>query len=142
MFQGTYAFRIDQKGRLVIPQPFRQEFRSGLVLFKSIDPAIALYPASLWNELSRGDAATPFSPSRERRIGMRMFASAFTEEMDAQGRVLLPSLLREYAGIQEEVIVVGAGRYVALWSPERWRRQSRELDEQAWRDAEERRTSP
>jgi MraZ protein len=71
-----------------------------------------------------------------------MFASAFTEEMDAQGRVLLPSLLREYAGIQEEVVVIGAGPYVALWSPERWRRQSREMDEQAWRDAEERRTSP
>ena len=120
MFLGTHAPRLDDKGRLVLPAKFREGLAAGLVLTKGQDRSIVVWPA--WefqayaerlNEASRSDAQV--------RAYLRvLFSGAFDEIPDRQGRVTVPAALREYAGLEREVVVVGNGTTVEIWDATSW----------------------
>ena len=107
MLVGSYKHKLDSKGRTVLPSRFRGELSSSVVATIGIDRCIALYPVSRWEELilKLKDLSTFKKKTRDFR---RVLLSMATElEIDASGRVLFPSALREYAGIDQEVTLIG-----------------------------------
>jgi len=132
MFLGEYEYKIDAKGRVSIPPKFRGEFWEGIVLGRGPDHCIIACPPTLWDEITERFSALPFTRSKERRIGRFIFGTAFSLELDEQGRVLLPAKLREYSGIKEAAVVVGANKYLEIWSKDQWEEEQADVGDQAW----------
>jgi MraZ protein len=125
MFRGQFDHAIDAKGRTSLPSRFRDVLvASGdlrIVLLPSpFDPCLDMFPVKAWEEFEAKIASLPqFEPNVIRL--RRLYVSAAVEcEIDKQGRVLVPTSLREHAGLTKDVHWAGMGRKVELWSQERW----------------------
>ncbi|HHX63909.1 MAG TPA: division/cell wall cluster transcriptional repressor MraZ [Chloroflexi bacterium] len=121
MFVGEYSHTLDTKGRLTIPARFRAELESGMVITRGAEPCLVVYPADEWAALAAKAAQMPTASRVARSYSRLIFGGASEAQPDKMGRILIPAFLREYAGIQEEAVVVGVNSYVEIWSPERWR---------------------
>ena len=133
---GNFEHRIDQKGRVAIPAKFRKEFQDGVVLTRGVDKCVIAYPVSEWQKLSEDYTFSPFSPSKNRRLNRLIFGNAFDVDLDKQGRVALPSPLRQHAQIESVAVIVGGNSYVEIWGKELWENENLLIDEQAWQLAE------
>ena len=104
----------------MVPQRFRDPLAGGVVLAKGIDGCVEAYPPREWEEVS--ERVKRFSPydQNARKLRRMTFSGAFTATLDRQGRTLLPQSLRQFAGINEEVVITGQDTYFEIWSPERW----------------------
>ncbi|MBI4305208.1 MAG: division/cell wall cluster transcriptional repressor MraZ [Chloroflexi bacterium] len=136
IFSGEYEHRIDSQGRLAIPARFRAAFADGLVLGRGYDPCITAYSTNEWQKLAETMRALPETSAATRRLNRLTFAGAYPGDLDRQGRTLIPAVLRQYAGIAENVVVAGAGKYLEIWSSERWRAERQALDAAAAEIAE------
>lgn len=114
---GTYQHNIDAKGRLFIPAKFREELGETFYVAIGLDGCLSVYSDTKWASLIEKVEALPISKARSMRA---LFANAAKCEPDAQGRILIPAKLREYAKLEKEVVITGASRCVELWNPERW----------------------
>jgi len=132
MFFGEFEYKIDEKGRVPIPPKFRQELKDGVVLITGIESCITAYPLSEWKKLADTLTGGSVTRSKLRKLNRALFASAFNLNTDGQGRVALPPPLREYAEIEDEVIIVGANNYFELWNKDQWLREKAISREQAW----------
>ncbi|MDY6906843.1 MAG: division/cell wall cluster transcriptional repressor MraZ [Chloroflexota bacterium] len=136
MFLGEYEYKIDPKGRIAIPPRFRGEFWEGIVLARGFDGCIAAYPPPVWQEIADRFGTLPFTRSKSRRISRAIFSTAFSLELDEQGRVMLPAPLRQYAAIGDSAVVAGVNNYLEIWGKERWQQETELIGEQAWQIAE------
>jgi MraZ protein len=134
MFIGEFEYRVDEKGRVPIPPKFRTEElkKEGLVLCPGMEKCITIYPLPEWKKLADSLTSGPVVPSKLRKLNRAIFATAFTVEIDAQGRIIVPAQLRQYAGITEEVVMTGANTYLELWSKESWALEKSSSQEEAW----------
>ncbi len=132
MFFGEFEYRIDEKGRVPIPPKFRRELREGVVLTPGVEKCITAYTRAEWQKLSTTLTSGPIARSKLRRLNRAIFATAFTLNIDGQGRVALPVPLREYAGIEDEVIIAGVNTYLELWNKIQWESEKAISQEQAW----------
>jgi len=132
MFFGEFEYKIDEKGRVPIPPKFRREFKDGVVLTPGIENCISLYPLAEWKKLAATLTTGSVTPSKLRRLNRAIFATAFSLHIDGQGRIALPIPLREYAGIDDEVVIVGVNNYLELWNKEQWESEKAISQEQAW----------
>jgi len=121
MFQGEYAHILDSKGRLTIPARFRTELQAGLVMTRGYERCLVIYPLAEWAALASKAARMPTASAAARSYGRLIFGGAFEALPDKIGRILVPGVLREYAGIEDEAIIVGINTYVEVWSPSAWR---------------------
>lgn len=119
-FLGTHTPKLDDKGRLVLPAKFREGFAGGLVLTKGQDRSIVVWPAAEFasyaerlNEASRSD---PRAQAYQRVL----FSGASDEIPDRQGRITVPPALREYAGLNRDVVVVGKNSTAEIWDAATW----------------------
>jgi len=136
MFLGEFIHTIDEKGRLTVPAKFRADLAAGLVVTRGIDRCLAIYPMGEWERLAERVSALPLTDRRARAFRRLVFANASDAIPDRQGRVLIPPRLREYAGLDSEVIVTGLDTYVEVWSVDAWN-QERERVEGDEADVEE-----
>jgi MraZ protein len=136
MFLGEYDHSIDQKGRVAIPARFRDQFKEGIILSRGFDRCIIAYTVSIWRKLVDSLESLPTTPSRNRFLVRTTFANAFDQELDRQGRVVLPPALREYAQIKDGAVIAGINSYLEIWDKEQWLAQKALMDEQAWQLAE------
>ncbi len=120
MFLGRFSHNLDAKGRLAIPAKFRGALADGLVVTRGIDRCLSVYPLTAWETLAARVSALSISDPDARQFKRMVFAEAMDEELDAQGRIVVPPELRRYAGIEREAIVVGMNTYVEIWDPVRW----------------------
>src|SRR3979409_608527 len=120
MFLGQFSRNLDPKGRLAIPAGFREQLPTGSVVTLAPDGALRIYPPDEWAKLTENLQLSAATTPNERSLVRRMFAVAHEVEYDAQGRVLIPSRLRQEAGITATAIVAGANNVVEIWSEERW----------------------
>ncbi len=120
MFMGEYSHSIDAKGRVIIPAKYREELGDKFVITKGMDGCLFVLPEAAFRELTDQLKALPLSVKESRKL-VRHFSGAASEgELDKQGRVLLPAKLREHAGLEKDVVLVGVLDKVEIWSRERW----------------------
>ena len=127
MFMGEYNHTIDAKGRLTIPSKLREGLGEEFVITQGNDGCLIAYDAEKWGEFERKLNALPDS-KKDVRAYKRFFLGKATviNELDKQGRALLPAPLREYAGLIKDVVLVGVGDKVEIWSAERWQQSAPE----------------
>lgn len=121
MFLGTHTPRLDEKGRLILPAKFRDDFAEGLVITRGQERCLNVWPtlrfAEIARDLGRGGSVT----RKDLRDYTRVFLSgASADTPDKQGRVTIPPLLRRYAHLEREVSVIGAGDRVEIWDSGAW----------------------
>lgn len=136
MFLGEYVHTIDEKGRLAVPARFRADLAAGLVVTRGIDRCLAIYPLEEWKRLAEQVSALPMTDRRARAFRRLVFANASDVIPDKQGRVLIPPRLREYAGINGEVVVTGLDTYIEVWSPEAWNEERTRVEDFSASDEE------
>ena len=132
MFFGESEYRIDEKGRVPIPPKFRKELKEGVVLTPGIEKCITAYPPPEWQKLAATLTNGSVTPGKLRRLNRAIFATAFSVDIDRQGRIALPTPLREYAEIVDEVVIAGANTYLELWNKVHWESEKAISQEQAW----------
>ncbi len=119
-FMGEYNHTVDTKGRLIIPTDFREGLGSKFVVTKGFDGCLFAYPQDAWEKFEEKLEALPLV-RKEARTLVRFFVSgARTCELDKQGRILVPSVLRDFAGLEKDVVLAGATNRVEIWSKPRW----------------------
>ena len=124
MFLGTHTPRLDDKGRLVLPAKFRDELADGLVVTRGQERSLTIWPVAAFTRFTEQVRTAP-QTSREVRDYLRMlFAGASDEVPDKQGRITLPPLLRDYAGLDRECVVIGMSDRVEVWESTRWEQYS------------------
>ena len=120
MFLGTYTPKLDDKGRLTLPARFRDELAGGLMVAKSQDRSLAVFPRAEFEERARR-AVEESKDNAEARASLRVFAAGADEQRpDAQGRITLSADLRSYANLSKECVVTGAVDYLEIWDAETW----------------------
>lgn len=132
MFLGEYDYRVDVKGRVPLPPKFREKLKDGLVLTAGPEKCIVVYSSAEWEKLASNLTGGSIVPSKLRRLNRAVFASAYSLETDGQGRVALPQLLRDHAGIRGEVVVAGANTYFEIWNKEQWQAEKAASQDQAF----------
>ncbi len=120
MFTGEYLHSLDNKGRVTIPVQFRSAFQSGLIVTRGHDPCLVVYTPDGWQALAEKASRLPSTSRAARAYNRWVFGSAFECVPDRAGRILIPGVLRAYAGIEDNVILAGANNHVEIWNPERW----------------------
>ena len=120
MLIGTYEHRIDSKGRLVMPAPFREELGAEVVASIGFDRCVSVYSIPRWNELLEKFQRLSFSKGKSRDFLRILLATAHQVPIDASGRVLVVPTLRDHGNLQQEVNVVGVGDHLELWDRETW----------------------
>lgn len=120
MFIGEYEHSIDQKGRVIIPSKFRENLGIKFIVTKGLDNCLFVYPQNEWALLEAKLKTLPLT-SREARAFVRFFFSGATEcEIDKQGRILIPTNLREHASLDKDVVIIGVSNRVEIWSKDKW----------------------
>ncbi len=114
---GEYQHALDNKGRIFIPAKLREELGQVLYVTLSMDRCLSVYSEESWDSLTDKVNALPYVRQRKMRP---LFAHAVRCEMDAQGRILLPQNLREWAGFEKNVTVVGCNNHAELWDSDNW----------------------
>ena len=132
MFYGEFEYKVDLKGRVPLPPQFRRELKDGVILTQGIEGCITAYPQAEWKKLATTLTGGPVTRSKLRKLHRALFATAFKVNCDGQGRVALPASLRQYAGVEDEVVIIGANTYLELWNKERWESEKADSQEQAW----------
>jgi MraZ protein len=111
---------MDEKGRLTVPAKFRAELASGLVVTRGMDRCLAIYPLAEWDRLAEKVSGLPITDHDARGLRRFFFAHASDAVPDRQGRVLIPPRLREYAGLDSEVVIAGLNTYIEIWNVDAW----------------------
>jgi MraZ protein len=120
MFLGTHTPRLDDKGRLALPARFRPELEGGVVICKGQERCLAVYPADEFARVTDGLKSAPVTDRRVRDYSRVLFASASDETPDGQGRIRIPPMLREYAGLTKDCVVIGANTRLEVWDAAAW----------------------
>ncbi|MHB8340479.1 MAG: division/cell wall cluster transcriptional repressor MraZ [Mycobacteriales bacterium] len=120
MLLGTYAPRLDDKGRLFLPAKWREQLAEGVVITKGQEHCLYLFPMAEFRRISEALQAAPVT-AKEMRDHARVFFSSGSDEVpDRQGRVTIPPLLRTYAGLTRDCALIGANTRVEVWDAAAW----------------------
>jgi MraZ protein len=136
MFFGTYTPRLDDKGRLFLPAKFRDELSEGLVVTRGQERCISVWSVEEFAKLT--DRLKVASPTNKgvRDYTRMFFAGASDEKPDKQGRITIPPMLRDYASLSKDCVVIGAMNRIEIWDAASWQAYSDE-QEQAFADLSE-----
>jgi MraZ protein len=132
VFFGEYEYRVDEKGRIPLPPRFRPYLKDGVVLFAGVEKCITAYNMIEWKKLSEKLVTGTLGRSKDRRLNRAIFASAFYQSIDSQGRVAIPQPLRYEAMIGEDAIVIGLNTYIEIWSVTEWLNEKAEAQKGFW----------
>lgn len=120
MFYGEYHHTIDPKGRAIVPSKFRDTLGERFILTKGLDNCLFVYSLEEWANLEAKLKALPLT-NKDARAFIRFFFSGATEcEADKQGRILIPSNLREYANLEKDIVIIGVSTRVEIWDKDKW----------------------
>lgn len=120
MFLGEHQHTLDAKGRVILPARFRERLSGGLVFAPGQDRCIEVYPVSTFERRVEELRALPREDAAVRAYVRTFLAGAHQDAPDSQGRVVIPPRLRDYAGLDRELTVVGADEKVEIWDRSTW----------------------
>lgn len=119
-FMGTYQNNVDPKGRVSIPVKYREALGERFFVTKGFDSCIDIYTVEEWEKFAEKLQRLSQTKRDMRDFVRFIFGNATEVELDKQGRILLPAMLRETVGIEKEVIVMGVGSKVEIWDKAAW----------------------
>ncbi|WP_432617706.1 division/cell wall cluster transcriptional repressor MraZ [Butyricicoccus sp.] len=127
--KGEYQHTLDAKGRLFIPAKLREQLGDSFVVTKGLDDCLFVYPQEAWEELEQKIRQLPMSKSRS--LQRFFLSSAADVTVDRQGRIVIPAVLRSYAKLERDVVVIGVGERAELWDARRWNAYTDDLDSES-----------
>jgi MraZ protein len=136
MFFGTYTPRLDDKGRLFLPAKFRDELSEGLVVTRGQERCLYVWSMEEFKKLTERLRETSVTSRSARNYVRMFFAGASDETPDKQGRITVPPMLRGYASLERDCVVIGAMNRIEIWDAASWQTYSDE-QEQAFADLSE-----
>lgn len=120
MLLGTHAPKLDDKGRLFLPAKFRDELQAGLVITRGQENCLYVFSAAEFQSVHDKIRQAPVT-SVDARNYLRVFLSGASDELpDKQGRVTIPAALRQYAGLDKDLVVIGVGSRAEIWNAAAW----------------------
>ncbi|QQE81225.1 division/cell wall cluster transcriptional repressor MraZ [Alicyclobacillus sp. SO9] len=129
MLMGEYQHTLDNKGRMIVPVKFREELGTTFIMTRGLDKCLFVYPQPEWETLEAKLKALPMTRADARSF-VRFFFSGATEcELDKQGRILIPTTLRDYAQLERDCYVLGVSNRVEIWSQALWDSYSEKAEE-------------
>lgn len=137
MFLGTHPLRLDDKGRLMLPSKFRDKLTAGLVLTKGQERCLYVWPSAEFDRFTSQMKEAPVTDKAVRDYMRVLFASAYDDELDRQGRITIPPPLRDYARLDRNCIVNGANTRAEIWEDKAWKAYLAETEESFARMSEE-----
>ena len=120
MFMGEYNHTIDAKVRLIIPSKFREALGDVFVVTKGLDGCLFVYDNAEWNAFEEKLKSLPLTNKDARQFVRFFLAGAAEVEVDKQGRILVPNVLREFADLSKDVVLIGVASRIEIWSKERF----------------------
>lgn len=120
MLLGEYKHTVDPKGRVAVPAKFRTVFEQGVIVTKGLEHCLFVFGMKEWEALVQKITALPLAQANARAFGRLMLGGAIDAKLDAQGRILLPVYLREYAGLKKTVTVAGLHSRAEIWDTGAW----------------------
>jgi MraZ protein len=120
VFIGTYSPKLDEKGRVILPAKFREELSAGLVITRGQERSLFVYSQREFESMHDKLRQAPLSNKQSRDFLRMLLSGASQESLDSQNRVTVPLNLREYAGLERDLTVIGMGSRVEIWDSEAW----------------------
>lgn len=120
LFLGEHRHSLDAKGRVIFPVRMRSDLGAQVVVQKGIEPCLYVLPPDEWERQVQRVTDMPTTNPDARRYARHFFSQASSERVDGQGRLTIPQAFRDYAGLERDVVIVGAGRRVEIWDAPRW----------------------
>jgi MraZ protein len=130
MFVGTYTPKLDDKGRLFLPAKFREQLEEGLMVARGQERCLTVYPLSEFEALTERLSAASLTNKAVRGYVRMLTSGAYQEVPDRQGRIGIAPLLRDYASLTKDVVVIGSMNRVEIWEPAAWQAYLDEQEEQ------------
>jgi MraZ protein len=123
MFMGEYHHSVDDKNRLIIPSSLRQQTKNNkdeFIITRGLEQSLFLYPNLEWQSLGERLKNLSTTKSNSRAFVRLLFSGAHPVQPDTQGRITLPQGLKNFAQIEEKVVIIGAFNKIEIWSEEKW----------------------
>lgn len=120
MFMSEYSHSIDAKGRVIVPAKFRDELGETFVVTQGLDGCLFGFPNEEWKNFEEKLKTLPMANKDARKFVRFFLAGATLAEVDKQGRILIPAVLRQFAGLEKDIVFVGVGSRVEIWDKNRW----------------------
>ena len=136
MFLGEFQHTMDDKGRVILPARFRERLSTGLVVTRGMDRCLDVWPRSAYEKRVEETRALPREHKRARWHRRLLTSGAHDDVPDSQGRIVIPSGLREFAGLNRELVICGNDDKVEIWDLRRWEAEL-ELAEADFADLDE-----
>lgn len=124
MFTGEYHHNLDAKGRMIIPVKFRDELNGEFVITSSLDGCLSMYAPAEWQILENKLNALPMTNQKARKLKRFLLGSAVSCELDKQGRILIPQVLRDKIQLKKDATLVGVGDHIEIWASEKWEEEN------------------
>lgn len=120
MFIGEYQHSLDEKSRVTVPSKYREELRTCFVLTKGLDGCLFIYPQNEWTSFEQKLKELPLTNMNARKFVRFFLAGAVECTPDKQGRILIPSHLKVYSSIEKDIVFIGMGNRIEVWSSAKW----------------------
>ncbi len=124
MFYGEFEHTLDRKGRLIIPSKFRDALKEHYIerffITRGLDKCLFMFAEDEWRSQEQKFKSMSFTKSEYRRFNRLYFSGACELIPDKQGRILIPSYLKDYAGIKKDLYIIGVSNRVEIWSRKNW----------------------
>lgn len=130
---GEYQYSLDDKGRVVVPPPFREFVEDGMVVTRGMEGCLYVFPLASWQRIERRLTELPLTDPEARNFVRFFYSGASKAKLDGAGRINVPGTLRMFAGIDGDagsVVVAGAPNRLELWNEERWQHNLNQVQEQ------------
>mgnify|MGYP001588140844 CR=1 FL=1 len=125
---GQYVGKVGEKGRIAFPKKFKEALGDNLIITFGYENSLIIVSEEGWEALLEGTAGRPFIEADTRQAQRFLLGGASEITLDSKGRFIIPSYLRSFAGIGEEVVFVGLSRYVELWNKKNWGKEQAFLE--------------
>ncbi|MBC7194568.1 MAG: division/cell wall cluster transcriptional repressor MraZ [Caldisericia bacterium] len=120
MFMGSFEYKMDDKGRVLVPPQFKDDLGEKFIITRGFENCLFLYPINEWKRISKELEKFPLS-SKESRFFLRIwFSSAIEVSIDQYGRFLIPLDFRKYANLNRDIVFIGVLNRIEIWDKEAW----------------------
>ncbi len=129
MFLGEYQTRFSGRGRIILPRKFRQELKSKeVILSRGFEKCIWGFDLKDFEDEARKQLEISATEERARYMRRYLFSGSESVELDAQGRIIIPSTLLDFASVKATVAIIGAGDHFEIWDAKVWKKHIRKIE--------------